>query len=111
MPGADKGPRGAGPPDEATAAQERLVAKAAEKLLVAMMDDTEQRVGMSGSLPDGKSAQRTRLCDMAAYVLSRKLPQKYQFDMSAPLGDRDRQRATMINVWRKEQSLPPLPEP
>ena len=111
--GAAQGPSGGRPPDEAAAAQARLVAKTAEKVVVAMMDDTEQREGESGSLGGGKSFIDPRVCDHAAYYLAQKLPKKYEFDMTAPLRERDRQRVAMINVWRKEQNLPlvSLPEP
>jgi hypothetical protein len=38
-------------------------------------------------------------------------PKKYMFDLSAPLGVRNRQLVIMKNVWRGANKLPPLPVP
>ncbi|MGA2068723.1 MAG: hypothetical protein ABSG86_27390 [Thermoguttaceae bacterium] len=99
-------------PGRAGASQKGEVEKAIERLLVAALDDTEQREGMSGSWGD-KSFQDPRVCDLAAHTLAERLPKKYDFDLSAALGERDRQRLLMVNVWRKGQNLPaiPLPKP
>jgi hypothetical protein len=91
---------------ESGPAQKAEVEKAVERLLVAALDDAEAREGMSGSW-DGKSFQDPRVCDFAGHILAQRLPKKYVFDLSAPLGEREQQRLAMINVWRTEQKLPP----
>ena len=92
------------------ASQKEEVEKVVERLLIAALDDTEQREGMSGSW-DGKSFQDPWVCDIAAHVLAQRFPKKYEFDLSAALRDRDQKRLAMINVWRKQQNLPALPLP
>ena len=99
-------------PGKSGPTQKESVKKAVERLLVAALEDTEQREGMSGSWGD-KSFQDPRVCDLAAHVLAQRFPKKYRFDLSATLMDRDRQRLAMLNEWRKEQNLSaiPLPQP
>lgn len=78
------------------------VERPVERLLIAALDDAEQSEGMAGSW-DGKSFHDPRLCDLAAHALAQRLPKNYQFDLSATLMDRDRQRRLMLNVWRKDR--------
>ena len=52
-----------------------------------------------------------RVCDLAACVLSDRWPQKYKFDSGAGESKRDSQRIGLINVWREEYRLPPVPVP
>ena len=80
------------------------VKKAIEKLLVGALGDTEEREGMSGSW-NGKSFSDPRICDVAGHVLSLRWKDKYRFDLSAGLRERDVQRFEAINVWRREQGL------
>ncbi len=99
-------------PDQSEGSKKAAVENAIERLLVAALDDTQQHDGMSGSWGD-TSFRDPRVCDLAALVLAGRLPQKYQFDLSGNLIERDRQRRLMINAWRKEQNLDeiPLPQP
>lgn len=83
---------------------------AAEKLLISSLTDTAERWEMSGNW-SGKSFDDPRVCDIAAHVLAMRQPDKYSFDLEANTRQRDRQRITMINVWRAEQGLTPLPLP
>jgi hypothetical protein len=84
--------------------------KRPEDLLVAALDDTEERRGESGSR-NGKEYSDPRVCDIAGHVLSELYPKKYAFDLSAPLAARNRQLVIIKNVWRGENKLPPLPVP
>jgi hypothetical protein len=86
------------------------VAAEIERLLIASLDDPEERVGMSGSW-GGKEFADPRICDMAGFVLNDLYPKKYSFDLAAELGTRNRQLLVMKNVWRSANKLPPLPEP
>jgi len=99
-------------PGRSDVSKKEEVEGAIERLLVAALDDTEQREGMSGSWGD-KSFQDPRVCDLAGHVLAQRFAKKYQFDLSATLMNRDRQRLLMVNAWRKEQNLReiPLPQP
>lgn len=86
------------------------VVAAGERLLVAQLDDTEERTGMSGSWGD-KSFNDPRICDIAGYILNQHWKKKYTFDLEASLADRDTQRIAAANIWRKENGQPPLPLP
>lgn len=80
------------------------------KLLLAALDDTEERYGMSGNW-NGKDFSDPRVCDVAGHVLSNLDEKCYAFDLSASLAHRDRDRLLLKNVLRKEQGLPELPLP
>lgn len=82
------------------------------KLLVAALDDTEARTGMSGTW-NGKRFKDPRVCDVAGHVLNALDPARFQFDLSAALDQRDRARLELKNAWRKQHGLPavPLPQP
>ena len=85
--------------------------EAIEKTLVAALEDTEERNGMSGT-QYGQSFSDPRICDMAGCVLALRWPARYNtIDLSAPLKERDRQRIECMNAWRKAHNLPPLPPP
>ncbi len=81
-------------------------------MLIVALDDTEQRMGMSGSW-NGKSFSDPRICDVAGNVLNDLDPAEYPFDMNSSLEQRDRDRLSLKNVFRKDQGLPALaiPEP
>jgi hypothetical protein len=83
---------------------------AIERLLVASLEDTEQRMGMSGSWGN-KSFEDPRICDIAGHVLSQRLPAKYPFDLGASQKQRERQRIECLNIWRAQNRLPALPLP
>src|SRR5262249_14061161 len=79
-------------------------------LLIAALDDTEERIGESGSR-NGKEYADPRVCDMAGHVLNQLYPKKYAFDLGAQTSVRDRQLVIMKNVWRSANKLPLLPIP
>jgi hypothetical protein len=54
---------------------------AIEKLLVAALSDEERRTKMSGNF-ENVSIEDPRVCDLAAFILSKRWPEKYQFDWS-----------------------------
>lgn len=78
-----------------------------EELLVLALEDTEQRMGMSGGTRK-RSYRNPRVCDMAAHALWSRWPKKYEFDISLPKSVRDRKLLDLKNVSRKEKGLPPL---
>jgi len=84
--------------------------EAIEKVLVTALEDTEERVGMSGSR-NGKRFSDPRICDMAACHLAEGWPQRYTFDISASEKTRDRQKRECANVWRLAHGLSALPMP
>jgi hypothetical protein len=90
--------------------KDQKVDVAKEGLLVAALDDTEERAGESGSR-NGKHYTDPRVCDIAGYTLNQLYPDKYAFDLAASLRVRDRQMVVMKNVWRSENKLPLLPVP
>jgi hypothetical protein len=65
---------------------------AIERLLLAALDDTEQRLGMKGTYNEA-SYEDPRICDMAALVLSMRWPGKYAFNWSPSAAERDAQIA------------------
>jgi hypothetical protein len=98
------------PGDKKTHDNPKEVRTAIEQLLVAELDDTEERSGMSGSW-NGKRFSDPRICDAAGHVLNQLAPDKYAFDLSAPLVGRDRAIIELKNAWRKERGLALLPAP
>jgi len=93
-------------PGKAAAVRQRKeLFDAAVELLVKSLDDTEERTGMSGTW-NGKSFSDPRICDIAGYVLNQLDPRRFPFDLAAQIEERDRSRAILRNVWRKEQGLP-----
>jgi hypothetical protein len=83
---------------------------AKEALLVAALDDAEERSGESGSRGD-KHYSNPRVCDIAGFTLNQIYPKKYDFDLGDSLRARDRQLVVMKNVWRGANKLPLLPVP
>ena len=83
---------------------------AMEKWLIAALDNTKERMGMSGSR-NGKNYSDPRICDMAGLFLAERWPDRYTFDVSAPLKTRDRQRIVCANTWRQAHGLDALPMP
>lgn len=84
--------------------------EAIETSLVTALEDTDERMGMSG-WRNGKDFTDPRICDMAACLLAERWPQRYTFDLSASANARDRQRKEAANVWRVAHSLPAVPIP
>ena len=77
---------------------------AIERLLVAALDDREARVDMEGTFNE-VSYKDPRVCDMAAFVLSRRWPEKYHFDWMASPADRDAQISGLRETWRSQNGL------
>jgi hypothetical protein len=88
----------------------KAVRGAVEKVLLAALDDTEERTGMSGSW-NGKSFSDPRICDIAGHVLNQLDPKLYPFDLEVPLAKRNRSVLALKNVLRKAHGLRPLPLP
>ena len=83
---------------------------AIEAGLVAALEDTSRRMGMSGSYGD-KDYSDPRICDIAAHFLWARWPDRYQFDLAGPLASRERQRLECLNVWRTAHGTASLPLP
>ncbi len=76
-------------------------ALAIDRLLVAALGQKATRHHMRGSI-DGTIYEDPRVCDLAAFVLARRWPQKYQFAWSGTVEERDAQVALMREQWRAE---------
>jgi hypothetical protein len=90
--------------------KDKTVEAAKERLLVAALDDIDERAGESGSR-NGKSYADPRVADIAGHTLNNLYPEKYVFDLGAPHRTRDRQLVVMKNVWRSANNEPLLPVP
>jgi hypothetical protein len=66
---------------------------AVEAVLVAELDDTEV-VPKNALYRESGIAQELRFCDLAEAQLARRWPERYQFDLSASLADREQWRNT-----------------
>jgi hypothetical protein len=84
--------------------------KVVEEVLASELDDTEEHPGTTG-LANMKTVYDPRICDMAAYFLAKRWPDRYVFDLSPSLSIRERQRVECLNVWRRAHNLPALPLP
>jgi hypothetical protein len=91
--------------DDAKGVREAIV-----DLLVASLDDTEERTGMSGTWY-GWSYSDPRICDVAGQMLNHLDSKMYAFDVSASLARRDSNLIELKNVWRLDHGLMPLPLP
>ncbi len=99
-----------GGPVDGPVSLDRKFNVAVEDLLVASLDDTEERPGMY--VRWGKTHfEDPRICDAAAHVLGLRWPKKYSFDVAAPLSERDRRLVQLINIRRRERGEKPLPVP
>jgi hypothetical protein len=90
--------------------QPERVRAAIEQVLVSALDDTDECIGLSGSR-DGKEFADPRVCDLAGHELSQLTPDRYLFDLFAPLAEKDRARVALQNVWRRAHGQAPLPLP
>ena len=93
-----------------SADDEAKVAAAVEALLVAELDDPDQRLGMSGTR-NGKDFSDPYLGDFAGEILAERFKDKYTFDLGASVKERVRQRIVCANLWRGEHGQPLLPLP
>jgi hypothetical protein len=94
------------------AAERNEFGDAVRRLLSIALDDTEERVGVSGHWGE-IGFTNPRICDMAGHVLHDMDPARYAFDLGASPAERERARLKLRNLLRKEQGLPeiPLPQP
>lgn len=79
-------------------------------LLARALEDTDARDGTGGSIGDFKY-DNPRICDFALWSLHEIDPKKYAFSPRAERRQRDAERITAANLWRKEHDLPLLPPP
>jgi hypothetical protein len=79
---------------------------AIDRLLAAALDQTGQRFNMKGNF-DATVYEDPRVCDLAAFALARRWPQKYQFQWSGTVTERDAQIAVIRARWQKEAPAPP----
>jgi len=82
----------------------------AEALLVASLEDTAVYEKMSGSMGD-YSFSKPRVCEFALRSLSQAFPRRYVFSDKADHTQRERERFTAVNVWRREHGQVELPMP
>jgi len=85
-----------------------LLRAATHKLIIDALDDTEPD---KRSFWYSKLCSDLRVCDFASLALNHLDPERFPFDVTAPLAERDRSRAILKNVWLKDQGLPELPLP
>ena len=71
------------------------LAAAIEALLSSALHDTASFERMSGTW-DGIRFSDPRICDLAAHVLARRWPDRYQFDLVAGAAEREAQRLRLI---------------
>ena len=86
------------------------VVEITESTLVAELDDSEEKVGMSGSR-NGRSFSNPSIGEVAAWNLAERWTNRYSFDISAPHKSRDRRRIECMNTWRKAHQLELIPLP
>lgn len=80
------------------------------ELLAHALEDTEARIGMTGSSGDF-SYTDPRICDFALNNLNRLDPKRYPFSPHAGRRQHDLERITAANVWRSANQKPMLPVP
>lgn len=80
------------------------------KLLLAALDDTDERTGMFG-MWGNESFPDPRICDVAGHVLHNIDATRYAFDLSASQRKRDRARFVLKNALRQELGLAAVPIP
>lgn len=101
--------QGAPRPDGETA---EAIRAAVDELLVEALEDTEQRMGMSGGLGTD-SFSDPRICDFAAHFLAERWEGKVAFRLGGPESARDAAILQLKNLWRRDHGQEPLspPEP
>lgn len=84
--------------------------EATEQALAGLLEDTTECFNTSMSRND-KGLSDPRICDLAAWFLSDRWPDRYAFDVEGSLETRNRQRLLSLNSWRTAHSLPTVPVP
>lgn len=80
------------------------------KLLAHALEDIAVRDGMSGTMGNF-SYSSPRICDFALWALNQIDAKAYAFSAKASRRQRDKERVTAANVWRREHQLDLLPVP
>lgn len=84
--------------------------EATETALVVLLEDTTECFNTSFFRND-KGLSDPRICDLAAWFLSDRWPDRYSFDVEGSLEIRNRQRLLCLNAWRTARKLPAVPVP
>ena len=82
----------------------------AESLLAHALEDTSVRTGTSGSYGDYQYSN-PRICDFALWSMHRLFPDRYAFSPVAEIEQRDNERISAANAWRRNHHQPELPMP
>lgn len=84
--------------------------QAMEQALTGLLVDTTECFNTSFSRND-KGLSDPRICDLAAWFLSDRWPDRYSFDVEGSLENRNRQRLSNLNAWRTAHNLPAVAVP
>jgi len=84
--------------------------EAMEQALVALIEDKKECFNTSFSRND-KGMRDPRMCDLAAWFLSDRWPERYSFDVEGSLDVRNHDRLQCLNSWRAAHNLSPVPVP
>lgn len=77
---------------------------AIEALLAGELEDTSDQTGrFSGEEQGIKLPSELRLCDLAAFQLSRRWPDRYKFNTTGTLEEREKDRLACLEAWRASQ--------
>jgi len=104
-------------PDAEPPAPDAKWEAAVESLLVHALADAHHMRGWTGRKAgtsvgcDGYNFGDPRVCDVAACALKEKFPDRYDFQLGAPVAERDGQLLAFRNRWRAAHGLPALPPP
>jgi hypothetical protein len=82
-----------------------------EDLLLAELEDDGPGFVAFYHYPPNRKTKQPRLCEVAAHLLAREWPEKYQFNLTGSWSERERERVTLLNLARAEHGQPALPLP
>ena len=69
------------------------------QLLLVALKDTDEKLGLSGSL-GGKSYEDPRVCDLAGHYLNALDAASFRFDLEEPQSKRDEARWAILHAHR-----------
>jgi hypothetical protein len=84
--------------------------EAIEGFLVAALEDTEGYQGFD-AWEYGMNVSDPRICDVAAWFLAERWPNRYRMSLPGNLQACERRRIEFLNTWRAAHQLPSLPLP